>query len=112
MYMKTTIINGSVFINDEEVCFNELTITEHEEDIGFNDDECDFADDCDINNYIESCDDCGFCACEDEVDDTEEFIDGLIEDYTNIIWEIGSTPEEISNILISMLGEVIEDIFE
>ena len=104
--MKTMIINGAMYVDGKEVLFDDLQITEYEEDIEFDIDECDFEDyidDCD------DCDDCGFCDCEeDEEYDANQFLAELIDDYTEILLELGDCPDCIQDILIEFLKEVLD----
>lgn len=104
--MKTMIINGAMYIDGKEVLFDDLQITEYEEDIEFDIDECD------IEDYIEGCDDCEFCDCdcEDDEYDVEESLDELIDDYTEVLLELGDCPDCVRNILAGLISEILEEI--
>lgn len=98
------ILNGNIFINDDKVVLDNLEISDKKES---------FANEYDINNYIENCDVCGFCDFEDDYDEDrfelEEFMDDIVEDYTDIIWEMGDTPEDINEMLLSFFKEIIAE---
>lgn len=104
-YMKTMIINGAMYIDGKDVLFDDLEITEYEEDIEFDIDECD------IEDYIGDCDGCEFCDCdcdcEDEEYDANQFLAELIDDYTEILLELGDCPGCIQDTLIEFLKEVL-----
>ena len=128
--MKTFIVNGAMYIDDKEVFFDDLEITEHEheEDVELLDfvpknqsvtvKEIVFptikdAKEIEASELPKYCN-CNFCDCdiEDEIDHAEDSIDEILEDYTDILLEIGDTPENILNILTDFLGEVVEMIIE
>lgn len=99
------ILNGSMFINDKEVYFEDFEIDEGIDECENVKEEFDFADECDINKYIEDCEDCGFCDLEQfELDD---FMDDIVEDYTDIIWEMGDTAEDVNEMLLNFLKEIL-----
>lgn len=106
-------LNGSIFINGEEIYFEDFDIAIDEDlDLPFDD------FDCDIEEYIEDCEDCGFCDfdCEDCEDDDEEGefrefhndLDDLLEIYTDIITEAHICPECITETLLDFLGDVLD----
>ncbi len=98
-------LNGGLSIDDIELYFDDLEIEikeDVEEGIEFD------VDKCDINNYIESCEDCGFCDCEDDEYDVEESLDELIDDYTEVLLELGDCPDCVRNILAGLISEILD----
>lgn len=113
----SVILNGSMFVDGKEIYFEDFEIDEGIDGCENIKEESNFADECDINNYIENCDDCGFCDFHDditdeEIEDTEKFVEELIQDYTQIMWDEGETHDAISKILRIMLEEIVDSISE
>ena len=107
------ILNGSIDLYEDGIDFEDLDI----EII----DECNI-DECDIEDYMMDCEECGFCddeddddgffflGCDEEYDDEEdrkEYIDNMIDDYVDLMVELGTRPDYIEKILIQLVEEIL-----
>ena len=104
------ILNGSVDLYEDGIDFEDLEV----EVI----DECE----CDIEDYMMDCEECGFCeddededgffflGCDEEYDDEEdckEYIDNMIDNYVDLMVELGTRPDYIEKILIQLVEEIL-----
>ena len=104
------ILNGSVDLCEDGIDFEDLEI----EIVN----ECE----CDIEDYMMDCDECGFCddeddddgffflGCDEEYDneeDCKEYIDNMIDDYVDLMVELGTRPDYIEKILIQLVEEIL-----
>ena len=108
------ILNGSIDLYEDGIDFEDLDI----EII----DECNI-DECDIEDYMMDCEECGFrelddededgfffLGCDEEYDDEEdrkEYIDNMIDDYVDLMVELGTRPDYIEKILIQLVEEIL-----
>lgn len=60
-----------------------------------------------LEDSLEGCD-CGFFLDEDECEEPEEYIDGMLEHYSELIAGIDSCPNCIKAILIQFMDEVLD----
>ncbi len=92
------ILNGSVDLYEDGIDFEDLEVEIVDEDS------------CDINDYLMDCDECGFCDDEEDDDDEEdckESINDIIDDYVDLIVELGTRPDYIEKILIQLVEEIL-----
>ena len=93
------ILNGSIDLYEDGIDFEDLEI----EIVN----ECE----CDIEDYLMDCDECGFCDEEeddyDEEEDCEEYIDDMIDDYVDLIVELGTHPDYVEQTLTQLVEEIL-----
>ena len=96
------ILNGSVDLYEDGIDFEDLEI----EIV----DECE----CDIEDYMMDCEECGFCELDDEGEeeyDEEEdckiSVNDIVDDYVDLIVELGTRPDYIEKILIQLVDEIL-----
>lgn len=92
------ILNGSIDSNEDGIDFDNLEVEIEDEN------------DCDIEDYLMDCDECGFC--DDEVDDDDEedckeSINDIIDDYVDLIVELGTRPDYVEQILTQLVEEIL-----
>lgn len=100
-YMKI-FLNGDILFFDDEL-FDKIsnnTDIDLKNEYNFTDDYCDCCDDNSDNEFYLDENDCDM--------EADEYLDGMLEYYSNLIVEMDNCPDCIKTILVQFMDEILD----